>query len=445
MGAHVELNGVRLGTATDQFLRYTFDVGHLLRPSGNQLRLIFEISAIDTGGRFMTATGGYDWAPWATTWKVSPSVNDSVSGGFGGGAQATFSFGCWKSVYVVSVPRASAAITAVTTETFYSGDYPTAPLTDATHAGFELRLTVQLRAATRLLAGSTMLSASASFGNASQTLSAVPAGVSDMTLTLVVPAGGARLWWPAGLGAQALYNVTIELTSATDTVNTGDTAAVVPAGVRTTRQVGFRSIALVTSNDTNPTVRAASATHDGSGGATMFLRINGAAVWSRGGNKVPMEELEGRLDGQAHRQLVRSAADAGFTMLRVWGGGIYEPDAFYDAADEFGILVYHDLQFAVSNVDLREIVHELYNYSATYQNYSKIMRAETEFQVKRLSHHPCIAIIDGCNECGGHGLGLQPDADWAKHDVPIQIAASVDASRPVWPSCPSSGWVSGGE
>ena len=51
-------------------------------------------------------------------------------------------------------------------------------------------------------------------------------------------------------------------------------------------------------------------------------------MFSRGGNKVTMEELEGRLDGEAHRTLVRSAAEAGFTTLRVWGGGIYEPDAF---------------------------------------------------------------------------------------------------------------------
>jgi len=88
-------------------------------------------------------------------------------------------------------------------------------------------------------------------------------------------------------------------------------------------------------------------------------------------------------------------------MLRVWGGGIYEPDAFYDACDEFGILIYHDLQFAVANVDLHEIVHELFNYSAAYQNFSDIVERETIYQAQRLSHHPALAIIDGCNECGG--------------------------------------------
>ncbi len=132
---------------------------------------------------------------------------------------------------------------------------------------------------------------------------------------------------------------------------------------------------------------------------TQVLAIAGVSV--RVGNKVPMEELEGRLSGPAHRTLVRSAAEAGFTMLRVWGGGSYEPDAFYDACDEFGILIYHDLQFAVANVDLHEIVHELFNYSAAYQNFSDIVERETIYQAQRLSHHPALAIIDGCNECGG--------------------------------------------
>ena len=64
-----------------------------------------------------------------------------------------------------------------------------------------------------------------------------------------------------------------------------------------------------------------------------------------------MEEMEGRLDGSAHRQLVKSAADAGFTMLRIWGGGIFEPDAFYDACDEFGVMVYVYFYFVVKRLE----------------------------------------------------------------------------------------------
>ena len=59
-----------------------------------------------------------------------------------------------------------------------------------------------------------------------------------------------------------------------------------------------------------------------------------------------MEELEGRLDAQAHRTLVKSSADAGMNTLRVWGGGIFYPSAFYEACDEYGVLVYHDMQYA---------------------------------------------------------------------------------------------------
>ena len=88
-------------------------------------------------------------------------------------------------------------------------------------------------------------------------------------------------------------------------------------------------------------------------------------------------------------------------------------------------------------------MHELYNYSAMYQNFSEITQAETAYQVTRLSHHPAIAIWDGCNECGGHGLGEPDDAHWEKHVMPIQVVVTVDRSRPVMPSCPSAGWSSG--
>ena len=131
-----------------------------------------------------------------------------------------------------------------------------------------------------------------------------------------------------------------------------------------------------------------------------------------------MELLDGRMSAVAHRRLVQSAAEGNFNMLRIWGGAIFEPRAFYDAADESGVLLYHDMQLIRGETSL-----------ATSQ-----IKKELEYQVKRLSHHPSVAMWDGCNECGGLG-------DFMNFVMPV--VASVDTSRPIWPSCPAPGWVSG--
>ena len=74
----------------------------------------------------------------------------------------------------------------------------------------------------------------------------------------------------------------------------------------------------------------------------MRLKVNGADVYVRGANVVPMDEMEARLTDAAAVRMVTSAAEARMNMLRIWGGGIYQPQAFYDAADALGILIYHD-------------------------------------------------------------------------------------------------------
>lgn len=73
--------------------------------------------------------------------------------------------------------------------------------------------------------------------------------------------------------------------------------------------------------------------------------MNGANVWARGANQIPMEELEGRQNASAYVSMLRSAAAAGHNTLRVWGGGIYLPTVFYDTADYLGIMIYHDAMY----------------------------------------------------------------------------------------------------
>lgn len=100
----------------------------------------------------------------------------------------------------------------------------------------------------------------------------------------------------------------------------------------------------MTGNDTNPEYVKENKNADGNDSQGMLFRVNGMVIFSRGANMIPMEELEGRLVAAAHAQLVASSRDAGMNTLRVWGGGIFLPPAWYDACDELGILVYHDMQ-----------------------------------------------------------------------------------------------------
>jgi beta-mannosidase len=166
-----------------------------------------------------------------------------------------------------------------------------------------------------------------------------------------VKASEIDLWWPNGLGKPSLYNITITFTPISPKKHSTTSTATIPTtGSRTlttSRTIGFRHFALVTGNDTNPEYVKQSVGQDGTSTLGMFWRINGAPLWSRGANMIPMDELEGRLLDEAHERLVISSAHANMNTLRVWGGGMFLPSSFYKACDENGILVYHDMQYVL--------------------------------------------------------------------------------------------------
>ena len=112
--------------------------------------------------------------------------------------------------------------------------------------------------------------------------------------------------------------------------------------------------------------------------------------------------------------MVLNASEGGMNILRIWGGGVYLPQIFYDTCDEAGMLVYHDMM----NRD---------RFSGTEWE-----AASYRHQVRRLGSHVSIAVWDGCNECDGRNVA----------EV-VNIVASEDMTRPLWPSCPAPGWTSG--
>ena len=407
MGADVKVNGVLLGTVTDQFLRSSFPLNAgVLGASGSTkhtLELVFDPS-ISCGGRWMACTGGWDWAPYSNSEQNNAQ---------------TFSYGIWKSVYLARVAgHTGAAIVHVVPQIFYSGAYPTRALVDGAHGGFAVDVRVHLTVPGSSNQAGT-LTASGDWGSSASRVTTLVPGDNVVTLSLAASAAQIKLWWPAGTGAQPLYNISVAF-AATPVAHRPAAGSAIQA----VRRVGFRVFALVTGNDTDAAYVAKAATEEGTGDFGMFWRVNGAPIMPRGANQIPMEELEGRMSGVAHRRLVQSAVDGGMNTLRVWGGGMFLPDAWYDACDELGVLVYHDMQYAQGS-------HAPAN--------TTVQDAELRHSVRRLSSHPSIVMWDGCNEC--RVLMGTPTGIYAT--FVMTVVAAEDRSRAVWPSCPALGWTTG--
>ncbi|EJF55724.1 glycoside hydrolase [Dichomitus squalens LYAD-421 SS1] len=178
--------------------------------------------------------------------------------------------------------------------------------------------------------------------------------------------GKVELWWPVGYGSQTLYNVEISLL--------GEGEAVLDT---LTRRVGFRTVSLIQEPLEEP---------DRYGKGTTFLfEVNGVRMFMGGSNWIPAHNFLTALSADDYRAWLTLLRDGNQNMVRLWGGGVYEPDVFYDICDELGVLVWQDFQFACGV------------YPA-YDSFVQSVRAEVEDNVKRLRHHPSIAIFCGNNE-----------------------------------------------
>ena len=355
MGATIELDGHAVGVATDQWLRYSFAISKLLRPGAtHELSVTFD-NALDTHGRYMGCSGGCkrpgppsrartmlsllalplpgDWAPMSIEWMVTPDRSP------------TFSFGIWKSVSLLTV--SSTCIAHIAPRVFAAGE-PAAP-----GAARDWEVEVAVHFDTPGTAVSGELKVEGQWGaTASRPLTLQP-GESTATINITASKSQVELWWPVRMGAQPLYNLTVlfEPEGA--------------PGLSATRRIGFREFQLTTRDPA-----ADDADANGSGNHSLVWVVNGVPVFARGANVVPMEELEGRASALALRTMVESgepqqrcskfrpaivstvkklrfgtAAAGNMNTLRIWGGGLFFYDAFYDACDELGLLILHDLMF----------------------------------------------------------------------------------------------------
>ncbi|WP_459191019.1 beta-mannosidase [Halosimplex sp. J119] len=234
---------------------------------------------------------------------------------------------------------------------------------------------------------------------------ALDAGEQEVEVTLPVEEETAELWWPNGYGDQPLYDLTVAI---------GDDTY--------TDRIGFREVDLVVEPD--------------EAGTSFYFEVNGEPVYAKGANTIPTAPLYGNVTDERYEHLVRSAADANMNMLRVWGGGYYEEDVFYDLCDEYGLLVWQDFMFSCSLHPANEA-------------FLDTVEAEVRYQVCRLANHPSIALWCANNEneealenwYGGHERHEDHREDYRKlyEETVGPACREEDPSRTYWPGSPSSG------
>ncbi|MBM3435788.1 MAG: glycoside hydrolase family 2 protein, partial [Bacteroidetes bacterium] len=239
-------------------------------------------------------------------------------------------------------------------------------------------------------------------------------GKNNVTVNFEIPKP--LLWWPNGMGDQSLYSLDfiIQASGTSDTIS---------------ENIGLRTIERVQNKD--------------SVGESFYFTVNGIPVFMKGANYIPQDNFPSRVTDERYQAVIRSAVDANMNMLRVWGGGIYENDIFYDLCDEYGILVWQDFMFACTMYP---------GDSAFLEN----VREEAVQNVKRLRNHACLALWCGNNEIdeGWHNWGWQKAMNYSASDSTevwnnyLEIFENIlhgavslySPYTPYTPSSPRIGW-----
>jgi len=226
-------------------------------------------------------------------------------------------------------------------------------------------------------------------------------GMNRVEATVSVPKP--RPWWPVGHGRQHRYPVEVEL-----------------EGVGSARKrVGFRHVRV--NQEPHPEK-----------GSYFILEVNGKKIFCKGGNFVPADLIRSRTDRKRYEGLVDLALESNFNLLRIWGGGLYESEDFYELCDKRGILVWQEFIFACAK------------YPTTDADFLADVKREAVYQLRRLAHRPSLVIWCGNNEmeAGNYNWGYDKGVahpDYALfHMILPRLVAEEDGTRFYQPSSPMS-------
>lgn len=348
--ADVELNGERILSADNMFREWSVDVSKKLRETGNVLHIYFhsplkidlpkweaypfhykaENDQSQNGGLFRKKLSVYSRkAGYHYGWDWGPRLVTS---------------GIWRPIFLEAWNGARIEDVAFQSKnvTVRSADVQCEVCVSSERSVLGANISVYDADKNHLL-GTTMCDLKAGTNNV------------KVNFKLRNP----RLWWCNGLGNPELYNFRTELSCSDVMVDRCNTTT------------GIRSIELVRERDRD--------------GLSFYFKLNGIKVFAKGSNYIPSDNFLPRVTLADYEKTIADAAAVNMNMLRVWGGGIYENDEFYDFCDRYGILVWQDFMFACS----------LYPAEGEFL---ENIRKEAIDNVKRLRNHPCLALWCGNNE-----------------------------------------------
>ncbi|HEY9525282.1 MAG TPA: glycoside hydrolase family 2 protein [Thermopolyspora sp.] len=371
--ATVLLNGVEVGRTANQHRSYRFPVRHLLRPGDNTLKVVFG-SAYDYADQRRAALGDRPGA-YSEPYQFIRKMACNFGWDWG---PTLVTAGIWRPIGLESWTGARLA--------------EVRPI--AQMIGDDGRVDVHVRVERAIEAPLTLTAEIDGVPGATVT-ARLESGRRETVITLMVPE--AKRWWPRGYGDQPRYDLAVRL------------------GERTWRaKIGFRTVEL--------------------NREAFGFTVNGVPVFVRGVNWIPDDCFPSRITRGRLAERLQQAAAAGVNLLRVWGGGMYESDDFYDLADSLGLLVWQDFPFACAAYPEEE-------------PFRSEVAAEARENVTRLAPHPSLVLWCGNNE------NIEGHADWGwrdtlarrswgsgfYYDLLPSIVAELDPARPYWPGSPYSG------
>jgi beta-mannosidase len=237
------------------------------------------------------------------------------------------------------------------------------------------------------------------------------ASFEGQTCLLELEVDDPQLWWPNGYGAQPLYGITVRLEKEGNLLDQRD------------YKMGLRTIDLIQEPD--------------EWGESFKFAVNGVSIFAKGSNWIPTDSFPTRITRQKLEKILGDAVLVHQNMLRVWGGGFYESEDFYDLCDQYGILVWQDFIFSCSM------------YPLGLPDFLENVQEEVIQNVRRLRHRTSLALWCGNNEMEEGWVDWQWDKstfgyleeayDRFFHHQLKEWCQKEDPDRPYWPSSPSSG------